>query len=93
MDATAETPVTQSHLPTYVLVTLLVFVATAGAVHAADTLGFDHLIGSIEPGTFADFTVLEQAPYKVARENPSDIPVWGTVVGGQVTRVSEIPRR
>eukprot|EP00756_Hemistasia_phaeocysticola_P003846 Hpha_TRINITY_DN12485_c0_g1::TRINITY_DN12485_c0_g1_i2::g.42764::m.42764 len=53
-------------------------------VDAAFVLGMDHVIGSIEAGKYADFTVLEQDPFEVHPEALRDIPVWGTVVGGKV---------
>ncbi|MEE3288280.1 MAG: amidohydrolase [Pseudomonadota bacterium] len=49
---------------------------------AAYTLHLDHLVGSIEPGKFADFTILEQDPAEASPENLKDVPVWGTVVDG-----------
>ena len=52
---------------------------------AAWTLKMDHLVGSIEPGKWADFAVLEQDPYEVAPEALKDIPVWGTITAGQAT--------
>jgi predicted amidohydrolase YtcJ len=42
----------------------------------------DHLVGSIEPGKFADFAVLEDDPMTVDPEALKDVAVWGTVVGG-----------
>ena len=42
----------------------------------------DHLVGSIEPGKFADFAVLEQDPRDVAPEALKDVGVWGTISGG-----------
>eukprot|EP01065_Artemidia_motanka_P032192 TRINITY_DN39227_c0_g1_i1.p1 TRINITY_DN39227_c0_g1~~TRINITY_DN39227_c0_g1_i1.p1 ORF type:complete len:604 (+),score=212.09 TRINITY_DN39227_c0_g1_i1:67-1878(+) len=59
-------------------------------VDAAYVLGMDHLIGSIEAGKYADFTVLEQDPYEVPPERLRDIVVWGTVVGGKVQRVTDV---
>jgi len=56
---------------------------------AAYTIRMDHLTGSIEPGKYADFAVLEQDPYAVAAEDLKDIGVWGTVVGGKPTRAAE----
>ena len=53
-------------------------------VDAAYVIGVDPLAGSIEPGKFADFTVLERSPYEVAPQEIRDIPIWGTVVGGLV---------
>jgi len=49
---------------------------------AAYTLKMDHLVGSIEPGKFADFAVLDDDPYMVSSERLRDIGVWGTVSGG-----------
>lgn len=52
---------------------------------AAYTIGMDHLIGSIEPGKWADFAVLDGDPTEVAPEALKDVPVWGTVTGGEAT--------
>lgn len=57
---------------------------------AAYTLKMDHEIGSIETGKRADFTILEQDPQAVDPTALKDIPVWGTVVGGQVFANSAI---
>ena len=43
----------------------------------------DDLVGSIEPGKFADLAVLAEDPLAVAPEAMGDIRVHGTVVGGQ----------
>jgi predicted amidohydrolase YtcJ len=53
-------------------------------IDAAYTIGEDTKIGSVTPGKFADFTVLESDPYTVAKENIKDIKVWGTIVGGKI---------
>ncbi|WP_375689758.1 amidohydrolase [Pseudooceanicola sp. LIPI14-2-Ac024] len=50
---------------------------------AAFTMKMDHLIGSIEAGKRADFTVLEDDPYAVDPEALKDVGVWGTVQGGR----------
>ena len=42
----------------------------------------DHLVGSIEPGKFADFAVLEDDPTEVKATSLKDIGVWGTITGG-----------
>lgn len=62
-------------------------------IDAAFSLGVDDKIGSIEPGKFADFTVLEQDPYKIKPNKLHKIPIWGTVVGGQMSPVSAIKVR
>jgi predicted amidohydrolase YtcJ len=51
---------------------------------AAYTLKMDHLVGSIESGKFADFTVLDQDPLAVAPEHLKDIGIRATVLGGKV---------
>jgi predicted amidohydrolase YtcJ len=49
---------------------------------AAYQMHMDHLMGSIECGKWADFTVLDESPLDVDPMAIRDIPVWGTVVGG-----------
>lgn len=51
-------------------------------IDAAYMLGMDDKIGSIVPGKFADFTVLELDPLGVPSGRIRDIAVWGTVFGG-----------
>merc|ERR1719285_1033438 len=53
-------------------------------VDAAHVLGLDDLIGSIEPGKLADFTVLERSPLEKNPRNMKDIGIWGTVLGGKL---------
>ena len=43
----------------------------------------DRHVGSLEPGKFADFAVLEEDPFEVPDERLSDIAIWGTVLGGR----------
>ena len=50
---------------------------------AAYTLRMDHLIGSIEPGKYADFAVLEASPFDTAAQELRDIKVAGTISGGE----------
>lgn len=54
---------------------------TTGAAHAA---GMGHLTGEIRPGMFADFTVLREDPFAVARSDLPHIPVAGVITGGRV---------
>ena len=51
---------------------------------AAYTLKLDHLIGSIEVGKFADFTVLDEDPLAVEPGRLRDVAVHATVRGGAV---------
>lgn len=51
-------------------------------IDAAYVLGVDDKLGSIEPGKFADFAVLESDPLTVPSAQIRDIPVWGTVFSG-----------
>ena len=53
-------------------------------IEAARAIQQQNTIGSIEVGKLADFTVLEQDPYTVPAQNLRDIPIWGTVLGGEV---------
>lgn len=50
---------------------------------AAYTIKMDHLVGSIEPGKFADFAVLDDDPTTIAPDKLKDIGVWGTIVAGR----------
>jgi predicted amidohydrolase YtcJ len=52
-------------------------------IDAAFILGVEDEIGSIESGKIADFTILEEDPYKVPNEQLKDIPIWGTVFEGK----------
>lgn len=58
-------------------------------INAAYILGVDDRIGSIEPGKFADFAVLEENPYKVKPEDLKNIVVSATVKGGRVFDVKQ----
>lgn len=50
---------------------------------AAYTLRMDHLVGSVEPGKYADFAVLEASPFDTAAQELRDIKVAGTISGGE----------
>jgi predicted amidohydrolase YtcJ len=53
-------------------------------IDAAYVLGMDDKVGSLEPGKFADFAVLEGDPYEVDPTKIKDIPVWGTALSGKL---------
>ena len=62
-------------------------ISAADALHAvtlgsAYLLGLDEEMGSIQPGKWADFTVLAESPLDVDPMDIRDIPVWGTVLAG-----------
>lgn len=57
-------------------------------IDAAYTLGVDDLVGSIEPGKYADFVVLGDDPLTVPKLGIKDVPVVATVLGGRVIPVS-----
>jgi predicted amidohydrolase YtcJ len=63
-------------------------ISVEDAIHAitlgaAYTLRMDHLIGSVEPGKYADFAVLEASPFNAAPQELRDIKVAGTITGGE----------
>ncbi len=51
---------------------------------AAFTLGMEKEVGSLEVGKFADLAILDQDPFAVSSTNLHTIPIWGTMVGGEV---------
>ena len=56
---------------------------------AAYTLGVEDKVGTIEPGKFADFAVLNEDPQTVEAIKIKDVTVFATVLGGKVILVSE----
>jgi predicted amidohydrolase YtcJ len=65
-------------------------IAVAQALHcitlgAAYVLKIEDRVGSIACGKFADFTVLDGDPMEADPATLKDIPVAGTVLGGEVT--------
>jgi adenine deaminase len=56
----------------------------AVTIEAAYSWRKEGQIGSIAPGKIANFTVLEQDPYKVNPKTLKDVPIWGTVFEGRL---------
>ena len=61
-------------------------------IDAAYVMGLESKVGSIEPGKYADFTVLGADPVSVPKEKIKDVPILGTVLGGRYIPVSETSR-
>jgi predicted amidohydrolase YtcJ len=61
----------------------------AMTIEAARSIRLENEIGSITPGKFANFTVLEQDPHDVAPPAIRDIGIWGTVLEGRVQPAPE----
>jgi len=53
-------------------------------IEAARAIQQEQLIGSIEVGKYADFTILEQNPLALDATEFKNIQVWGTVLGGAI---------
>ena len=53
-------------------------------IDAAWVIGEENRIGSIRAGKRADFTVLEQDPYRVQAAELASIGVWGVVFAGEL---------
>lgn len=56
----------------------------AVTIDAAYVLGLEDKIGSLEPGKFADFAILEEDPFEVDPIRLKDIKVWGTALSGKL---------
>ena len=53
-------------------------------IEAAYSWGMEDSLGSIEVGKVANFTILEENPYKVKLKRLKDIPIYGTVFEGKL---------
>jgi predicted amidohydrolase YtcJ len=65
----------------------------AMTIEAAYSIRLENEVGSITPGKFANFAVLDQDPYEVAPAALKDIQVWGTVLEGRLQPAAATPRR
>jgi len=53
-------------------------------IDAAYVLGMERQVGSLEPGKWADFAILDEDPYEVDPSRLKDIGVWGTALAGSL---------
>lgn len=53
-------------------------------IDAAYVLGMEREVGSLEPGKWADFAILDEDPYEVDPMRLKDIGVWGTALAGRL---------
>jgi hypothetical protein len=65
----------------------------AVTIEAAYSWRKEAQIGSIAPGKIANFTVLEQDPYKVNPRTLKDVPIWGTVFEARLFPIPASARR
>ena len=56
----------------------------AVTIDAAYILGMENEVGSLEPGKFADFAILEEDPYAIRPKRLTDIRIWGTALAGEL---------
>lgn len=54
----------------------------AVTIHAAWQVGMEKVLGSVEPGKYADFVILSANPYTVPPKDISTVEVHETIVGG-----------
>lgn len=53
-------------------------------IDAAYILGLERQVGSLEPGKYADFAILEEDPFEVDPMKLRDIRIWGTALAGRL---------
>lgn len=58
-------------------------------IDAAYIIGMENEVGSLEPGKFADFAILEDDPFAVDPMKIKDIAVWGTAFAGALHKSVE----
>jgi predicted amidohydrolase YtcJ len=68
-------------------------VLTAITANAAYELHAEAQVGTLEPGKFADFIVLDRDPFKIPPAEIADIKVRRTVVGGRTVYTAPVMRQ
>lgn len=56
----------------------------AHTLEAARAIFMEDRLGSIEPGKLADFVVIDGELFATSPERIADLPIWMTVVGGEI---------
>ncbi|MBO6894662.1 MAG: amidohydrolase [Roseibium sp.] len=62
----------------------------AVTIDAAQSLRLETELGSIAPGKFANFTILEADPFEVEPDKIKNIGIWGTVLEGELFPVGSV---
>jgi len=61
----------------------------AVTIGAAYSLRLEDTVGSLQPGKFANLTILDESPYEVDPDLIKDIGIWGTMLEGIVYPISK----
>lgn len=63
----------------------LIEVLRAATINAAQALGMEHQIGSLEAGKFADLIILDRSLFKIPPEDIENVRVLCTIIAGKPT--------
>lgn len=61
----------------------------AVTIGAAYSIRLEESVGSLEPGKFANLTILDESPYEVEPAHIKDISIWGTMLEGSIYPLPE----
>jgi len=61
----------------------------AVTIGAAYSIRLEESVGSLEPGKFANLTILDESPYEVEPAQIKDIGIWGTMLEGSIYPLPE----
>jgi len=56
----------------------------AHTIDAAFSIRAEDRIGSIEPGKYADFTIIDGNPFAIEPEDLRELEIWRTLINGEV---------